>query len=806
MSDTPNVDTSLMPDGSDPLLPPPPLDTDGDGIADNYFQTPGYSIPIEDEEEYVNQYADTEISASDTEYVSFNDIIDNYNDTYDGDSGGYISETVQNDAIRIYKSYNLPKYHNGEYTIDDIKTHLSILAKQGSFWRYSSIQSYEEFNTDNYGDYIIEYLASLGDTSYHAMVIEKQLREQIQYVIDTSTNEGIITPEIDLYLTRYEGNLSDRIDADTTNPDACAFVYKRVKTVAETGGSIAMYGSPSNTRCISWIQTGKEIDVYAKQNGYYFTTANGGGWIHGSYLSEISNLMPDALTGRISISEQDSAAMQEAQAAYEALTEDETEQERIYQEYINLTYGTESTATDTDLLVNNLNGIYGIPYQFPAFVDKKLPTSSGTEGCFGQIYADRIISRMPLLMLSPGKVDFLSDYTDKEKFPIIGALLSGNNTESTVLSQFISKPGKYYTFSYNANEYWKYVNSMNMACAIYLGIGDVILNINGHEAPAKEFPWEKATNEKFGNWVVTNEDYVCFYADATSTKDESFSNSTTSSQLADKVNSFSDLAKEVRFVMGATTGAKFSLLEEDNIGNVQAKIDDIANDYLGGSRLFSDLGKDFAVIAAGGKLCFPEIWSDSEFTQSFDVNIKLRCPCPNPVQWFLDIIVPLNHLIAFVLPRTPYGSSTLGEQFDNVASGYMSPFLVRAFYRGLFNCDMGIITSLSITKGKEGSWTLNGLPTEVDVSLTIKDLYNVMIMTCKDTPVTFMSNTCFLNYLSNACGISVNKMDIERSIELYYTIYKGKLLNAITGRNFWNDVIQGIQNKALDVYTGFFRG
>ena len=136
----------------------------------------------------------------------------------------------------------------------------------------------------------------------------------------------------------------------------------------------------------------------------------------------------------------------------------------------------------------------------------------------------------------------------------------------------------------------------------------------------------------------------------------------------------------------------------------------------------------------------------------------------------------------------------------------MSPFLVRAFYRGLFNCDMGIITSLSITKGKEGSWTLNGLPTEVDLSLTIKDLYNVMIMTCKDTPVTFMSNTCFLNYLSNACGISVNKMDIERSIELYYTIYKGKLLNAITGRNFWNDVIQGIQNKALDVYTGFFRG
>ncbi len=303
---------------------------------------------------------------------------------------------------------------------------------------------------------------------------------------------------------------------------------------------------------------------------------------------------------------------------------------------------------------------------------------------------------------------------------------------------------------------------------------------------------------------MSSQQYVCFYVDAESTKSETFSNDTTESLMASTVNSYSQKAKEARFILGAGFGVEASWLEEDNVGDMTAKIEEIADKYLNGSGAIKDLGKDFAVVAAGGKLMFPEIWSDSSFDQSFDASIKLRCPYPNLVQWFLDIIVPLNHLIAFTMPRTPYGKSSLGSNFDNVANGYMSPFLVRAFYKGLFNCDMGIITSLSVKKGQTGSWTLAGLPSEVDVDITIKDLYNIMVMTPDTMPQTFMSNTCFVNYLANACGISVNKPDIERSLDTYYTIYKKKTINTLTGYKYWQGLKNNVSNKTLGLFNKFF--
>ena len=555
------------------------------------------------------------------------------------------------------------------------------------------------------------------------------------------------------------------------------------------------------SRAIGTVSTEGEYRASLLQNGYYYID-DLGGWVIRARASTIRDDTPNATQS--ADGEYQSSVSQSTVQQISQFTEEERKD--IYMEYINNEYGDVMNVDDVgdNIMVDNLNGIYGIPYQFTETVDPRPDNSS-----FGSIYASRIITRMPLLMLSPGKVDFMNRSTSGEKLAIFDALIGSENNSDTKLGDFIKKPGKYYTFAYDSENYWKYVNAMNNACAVYLGIQDVDININGVSGKAGSFHWEKATNDKFDSMLVSSESYVTFYADAETSKSEQYSNSTKASQLADTVNSFSDVAKEAMFLVGAHVG-NISWVNAEDIDKAISQIGELGDRLLSGNgeSLVKDIAEEFSVIATGGKLIFPEIWSDSEFTQSFDVKIKLRCPCPNKVSWFLDICVPINHLRALTLPRTPYGEGVNGKKFEDepTANGYFSPFLVRGFYKGLWNCDMGIITDLSLSLGKEGSWTLDGLPSEVDVDMTIKDLYNVLAMTPSDQTTAFLNNTMFLNFLASSCGVSINKPDLDRSVDLYLMLKKNYWQDRLTGYSFWQKATQGIQNKLYNLYTGVFRG
>lgn len=107
--------------------------------------------------------------------------------------------------------------------------------------------------------------------------------------------------------------------------------------------------------------------------------------------------------------------------------------------------------------------------------------------------------------------------------------------------------------------------------------------------------------------------------------------------------------------------------------------------------------------------------------------------------------------------------------------GYFTPFLVRASYKGLFNIDMGLVTELSFGKGQEGFWTIDGLPTVVDVSMTIKDLYQSVLSITKGNDNWFMNNTVLMDYISNLCGVNINKPDIARTLDVYFMLKTNKI-------------------------------
>ena len=187
------------------------------------------------------------------------------------------------------------------------------------------------------------------------------------------------------------------------------------------------------------------------------------------------------------------------------------------------------------------------------------------------------------------------------------------------------------------------------------------------------------------------------------------------------------------------------MLLENNIENVRKAVDDI----LGSGNIMSNILNKAQTILAGGRMVFPEIWADSSFSRSYSCKMRLVSPCGSKLSVFLNILVPIYHLLALCLPRQSIGQS------------YYSPFLIRAYYKGLFNIDMGILTDLSITKGAEGEWTIDGLPTVVDVSFTIQDLYSSMGIS--STQHMFkghtLQNVAEMDYVANLCGININEPD-----------------------------------------------
>jgi hypothetical protein len=85
----------------------------------------------------------------------------------------------------------------------------------------------------------------------------------------------------------------------------------------------------------------------------------------------------------------------------------------------------------------------------------------------------------------------------------------------------------------------------------------------------------------------------------------------------------------------------------------------------------------------------------------------------------------------------------------------------------MFHVDMGIITSCDITRGTQQGWTQDGLPTEITVNLTIKDLYNVLSMISGEHSNDVISNPAQLDYLGNLCGINVAVPDFSRTLTLW---------------------------------------
>lgn len=425
--------------------------------------------------------------------------------------------------------------------------------------------------------------------------------------------------------------------------------------------------------------------------------------------------------------------------------------------------------------MSDLSGIHGMPYRFLPSADISYGNSS-----VGRVYKKHVLDRTPLLLLTPGVPKFMDDFDDDEKDDIIKAM--GKQGSSVVLDQLIGdESGMYYTFEFKFAEYYEYVNTMLNAMANMLGVGGV----GFMDSSLGTFKWQRFANPHTRG-IVTARQSVPFYIDAQTQATETFSNTTGESALAENVNSVSTFAKEMQFVLGGVGSAKFKELVESGVDSALSGLSSALASFnnILPNRIINKLIGGFGTLISGGKILFPEIWQDSQFTKTQDVSIKLSSPSGDNVSIFINILVPLIHIICLAAPRQ------MGP------NGYQAPYIVRAWYKSMFSTDMGIIDNLTVTRGDKGKWNKDGLPLSLEVQFTIKDLYSSLSITKRDGifGTDLIQNPLLLSYMSTLCGINSYKPDILRTFDLYKTAVQ----------NIPSDIFTGIQDNVLNGLTNVF--
>lgn len=449
---------------------------------------------------------------------------------------------------------------------------------------------------------------------------------------------------------------------------------------------------------------------------------------------------------------------------------------------------TEDSAIE-DLLSTNLNGIFGIPYQFMDTVDRRL---NNTE--LGRKYSEKIVSRLPLLFLTPGRQVFMEDFSKDDAGSVLSYLTGGGSGD---VSELITGKGKYYSFKFDYETYYNYVNAMAHSVAYYMGIDNEVVGIGDNKSvKLSSFDWSNATSSSFKSFFNASENIV-FYLDGMTQVSESFGNNTTESSLAATINGFSDTAKEIQFILGDQKSVVSSMVE--GAGNLTDSITQSLSGLVGtvGGGLLGSLAKSgVTTVLQGGKIIFPEIWQDSSYERDYSLEIKLRSPDHDNLSIYLNILIPYIHLLALCLPK--------GSEED--PNAYTSPFLVKAFCKGMFNVDMGMITSMSVTKGAECCWNDDGLPTQIDISLTIKDLYSSLFMTgygnglwSQKSIKYIVNNTSMMDFLANMAGLNLSQMEIGRRISMYMNLTKSNF--NVTPSRIWTKFDQGISNMMGKLYT-----
>lgn len=483
---------------------------------------------------------------------------------------------------------------------------------------------------------------------------------------------------------------------------------------------------------------------------------------------------------------------------------------------------------------------FGAPTKFLEATDPsiRITDTDGKNGFnMGRTYTRNIAMEAPLVHFVPGTASYSSDFSKSEK-DVLNEYTKARQKGDEVLSEAVIDritgiEGRFFSFTPAYNEYIKYVNILCRNAAIYMGIGDKF--VPGTETKYKNYNylyWQDGRDgaeksifnidldedptygeggllasvggivstgvdvakgmlkniiEKGGNLaedVVSGYTSVKMYVDAGSSFSESISNSTSESQIAGLFEQGESIMKEVQFWGGSSLLTNLQDLAGGLVEAVGGLADGLMSALgMGGSQL-NNLDNYAYYIVKGSNIVFPEIWNDGSYSKSYSFTVNLVSPYGTPESIFLHCIMPLMFIMGLSLPR------------QTSANSYTSPFFVRVMSKGWFSCDMGIIDSIGIEKGSEG-WTVNGLPTSIKVSISVKDLHSTLSIPKSSQPALFFNNNALIEFLAATCGVDTMIPNLALKAEtLLHTV--GNVVTDIPS-NMYQGFSQRLNNTVMNL-------
>lgn len=310
-----------------------------------------------------------------------------------------------------------------------------------------------------------------------------------------------------------------------------------------------------------------------------------------------------------------------------------------------------------------------------------------------------------------GLIDFDSSWTD-ENGKIMDFKLDGNNPEDSVEARVIANAEK------------------------------------------KKSKWDKYTEYMMAE-LSEGAAFAVFNVEYSGSIGESFSNSFGSNPLESTFNSISSKARNLTDLMSSAANIPI-------VGDAMKFAADTGAKIL--SEASFGLANPLLALAYGVNITMPKVWESSAATlPRASYKMKLISPYGNSYSQLFNIYLPMAMILAGSLPRS------------TGATSYTYPFFCQLFDRGRTNIQLGMVESVSFTRGTSNlGFSRSGHPNAIDVDISIANLDEMISVDVSQAGVLSKATAALSPDFTDSPFVSY--LNTLTAVDVYTQIYRVPML------------------------------